>query len=91
MNFGRASRRRGAVRTRGRGDRAAEIVEAWFEDGAGERHEYVPQRTESALRARIRFAHPVDDPSVRAAAQGCERAAGVRGLHDLGGRAHGQL
>jgi ABC-type polysaccharide/polyol phosphate transport system ATPase subunit len=45
------------------GDRAAYVVECWFEDETGERREYLPQRTESALRARIRFAHPVDDPS----------------------------
>jgi ABC-type polysaccharide/polyol phosphate transport system ATPase subunit len=45
------------------GDRAAYVLESWFEDESGERREYLPQEAEAALCARIRFAHRVADPS----------------------------
>jgi ABC-type polysaccharide/polyol phosphate transport system ATPase subunit len=45
------------------GDRAAYVVETWFEDESGEPREYLPHEAEAAFCARIRFAHPVIDPS----------------------------
>jgi ABC-type polysaccharide/polyol phosphate transport system ATPase subunit len=45
------------------GQRAAYIMDTWFEDEAGEPREYLPQGSLSTLRARIRFDHPLDDPS----------------------------
>jgi hypothetical protein len=45
------------------GQRAAFVTDAWFEDDMGEPREYLSQGSSGALRARIRFEHPVRDPS----------------------------
>ncbi|UGS38616.1 ABC transporter ATP-binding protein [Capillimicrobium parvum] len=44
------------------GDRRAEIVEAWFEDEAGERAKTVPTGQRAAFCFRARFREPVADP-----------------------------
>jgi ABC-type polysaccharide/polyol phosphate transport system ATPase subunit len=45
------------------GDRAAYVIETWFEDEHGSRHEFLPQGRPCTARSRIRFGHPLDDPS----------------------------
>jgi ABC-type polysaccharide/polyol phosphate transport system ATPase subunit len=45
------------------GDRSAYVVEVWFEDEHGDRHEYLPQGSRCCLKALIRFQHPTRDPS----------------------------
>jgi ABC-type polysaccharide/polyol phosphate transport system ATPase subunit len=44
------------------GDGDAEILEAWFEDGAGEPTATVPSGGRCAFAARVRFLRPVEDP-----------------------------
>ena len=44
------------------GDGDAEILEAWFEDEAGERTATVPSGGRCAFAARVRFVRPVEDP-----------------------------
>ncbi|HEY8582134.1 MAG TPA: Wzt carbohydrate-binding domain-containing protein, partial [Capillimicrobium sp.] len=44
------------------GDRRAEIVEAWFEDEAGERARTVPNGQRCAICFTARFREPVADP-----------------------------
>jgi ABC-type polysaccharide/polyol phosphate transport system ATPase subunit len=43
-------------------DSAAVIVEAWFEEEHGQRHEYLPQGRRCAFRALVVFNREVDDP-----------------------------
>ena len=45
------------------GQRAAYVTDTWFEDETGEPREYLSQGSAGTLRARIRFEHPVQDPS----------------------------
>jgi ABC-type polysaccharide/polyol phosphate transport system ATPase subunit len=47
------------------GDGAARIVEAWLEDGAGERWAVYNQGYPVAFRARVEFERTVDDPALR--------------------------
>ena len=58
----RASAAPAARRSNGWGDGAAEIVEAWVEDAAGERREVVSQGAELTFKARARFVEPMSDP-----------------------------
>jgi hypothetical protein len=44
------------------GDQRAEIVEAWFEDGAGARASLLPTGSVCSFAARVRFAEEVVDP-----------------------------
>lgn len=44
------------------GDRRAEIVEAWFEDEAGERAATLPSGRRCAFAFAVRFREPVEDP-----------------------------
>jgi len=55
----RRARRQSAARW---GDGAAEVLDAWIEDAAGQRQEVVSQGTEVTLRARIRFVDTMEDP-----------------------------
>jgi hypothetical protein len=43
-------------------DREAAILDAWFEDGHGRRHEYLPQRGPCSFRALVEFRAHADDP-----------------------------
>jgi ABC-type polysaccharide/polyol phosphate transport system ATPase subunit len=55
--------RKGRPQTAARwGDGAAEVVEAWVEDDAGQRQDVVSQGTEVTLRVRIRFVDAMEDP-----------------------------
>jgi ABC-type polysaccharide/polyol phosphate transport system ATPase subunit len=45
------------------GDQDAVIVEAWFEEERGSRHEYLPQGRPCSFRALVRFTREVEDPS----------------------------
>jgi ABC-type polysaccharide/polyol phosphate transport system ATPase subunit len=45
------------------GDQDAVIVEAWFEEEHGSRHEYLPQGRPCTFRALVRFTREVEDPS----------------------------
>jgi len=65
LNFGREVHQ-GADGTLSRGgDGAARIVEAWLEDGAGERWAVYNQGYPVAFRARVVFERAVDDPALR--------------------------
>ncbi|HET8672490.1 MAG TPA: Wzt carbohydrate-binding domain-containing protein, partial [Thermoleophilaceae bacterium] len=44
-------------------DQAAVIVEAWFEEERGDRHEYLPQGRPCSFRALVVFNREVEDPS----------------------------
>jgi ABC-type polysaccharide/polyol phosphate transport system ATPase subunit len=44
-------------------DQAAVIVEAWFEEERGDRHEYLPQGRPCSFKALVAFNEEVDDPS----------------------------
>jgi ABC-type polysaccharide/polyol phosphate transport system ATPase subunit len=44
------------------GDGAAEIVDAWIEDAAGERTEVIPQGEQAVIRARVRFHRSMEGP-----------------------------
>jgi ABC-type polysaccharide/polyol phosphate transport system ATPase subunit len=44
-------------------DQAAVILDAWFEDEDGVRHEYLPQGRPCGFRATVCFNREVDDPS----------------------------
>jgi len=57
-----ASHERDPGSTERMGDGDAEILDAWFEDGAGERAATVPAGGRCTFAARVRFARPVDDP-----------------------------
>jgi ABC-type polysaccharide/polyol phosphate transport system ATPase subunit len=45
------------------GDQDAVIVEGWFEEEQGTRHEYLPQNRPCSFRALVRFNREVEDPS----------------------------
>jgi ABC-type polysaccharide/polyol phosphate transport system ATPase subunit len=45
------------------GDQAAVIVESWFEEEQGTRHEYLPQRRPCSFRSLVQFNGEVEDPS----------------------------
>jgi ABC-type polysaccharide/polyol phosphate transport system ATPase subunit len=45
------------------GDQDAVIVEAWFEEEQGTRHEYLPQGRPCSFRALVKFNREVEDPS----------------------------
>jgi ABC-type polysaccharide/polyol phosphate transport system ATPase subunit len=64
LNFSRAARSDAtpARPTERVGDGGAEIVEAWFEDEAGERVATVPSGGRATFAARVRFLEDVDDP-----------------------------
>ena len=67
-----------------------EIVEAWFEDEAGERADVAAARASAcAFAARVRFTRARRRPALRRrAATTTARDAGVRGLERCGRRAH---
>jgi ABC-type polysaccharide/polyol phosphate transport system ATPase subunit len=46
------------------GDGSAELLEAWWEDEAGERQTALPQGKAFSFRARVRFNEPVEDPRI---------------------------
>jgi ABC-type polysaccharide/polyol phosphate transport system ATPase subunit len=48
----------------GGGDGAAELVDAWWEDEAGERRAVLRQGRPCTFRARVRFHRPVEDPAI---------------------------
>jgi ABC-2 type transport system ATP-binding protein len=63
MNFGSDGGDPGTQGVRG-GDGSAELVEAWWEDEAGERQTVLRQRRPCTFRARVRFRRPVKDPAI---------------------------
>jgi ABC-type polysaccharide/polyol phosphate transport system ATPase subunit len=65
LNFSEAAREaaaHGAQPGERVGDGAAELLEAWFETGAGERAAVVPAGERCAFAARVRFHETVEDP-----------------------------
>ena len=63
LNFGRGGQptdRPGALHT---GDGAAEIADAWFEDGSGQRVDTLAQGQPCAFVAVVRFTSELEDPS----------------------------
>jgi ABC-2 type transport system ATP-binding protein len=46
------------------GDGAAELVEAWWEDGSGERQAVLRQGREASFHARVRFNREVENPVI---------------------------
>jgi ABC-2 type transport system ATP-binding protein len=64
LNFSEAARADAGLdrSTERMGDGHAEIVECWFEDGAGEAVAGVAAGAPCAFAARVRFIEPVDDP-----------------------------
>jgi ABC-type polysaccharide/polyol phosphate transport system ATPase subunit len=64
LNFSEAARADAGLdrSTERMGDGHAEIVECWFEDGAGETVAGVAAGAPCAFAARVRFIEPVDDP-----------------------------
>jgi ABC-type polysaccharide/polyol phosphate transport system ATPase subunit len=52
-----------AVAEEGRADQTAVIVEAWFEEERGDRHEYLPHGRPCSFRALVVFNREVEDPS----------------------------
>jgi hypothetical protein len=67
LNFSEAARSDAAAErdlgsTERMGDGTAEILEAWFEDEAGERVATVPSGGRCSFAARVRFDADVDDP-----------------------------
>jgi ABC-type polysaccharide/polyol phosphate transport system ATPase subunit len=44
-------------------DQVAVILEGWFEEEHGERHEYLPQTRNCTFRALVKFNREVEDPS----------------------------
>jgi hypothetical protein len=46
------------------GDRSADLLEAWWEDEAGERQTTLRQGRPFSFRARVRFARAVEDPRI---------------------------
>ena len=46
------------------GDRSVDLLEAWWEDEAGERQTTLPQGKGFTFRARVRFNQPVEDPRI---------------------------
>jgi ABC-type polysaccharide/polyol phosphate transport system ATPase subunit len=46
------------------GDRSVDLLEAWWEDEAGERQTTLPQGKAFSFRARVRFNQPVEDPRI---------------------------
>jgi energy-coupling factor transporter ATP-binding protein EcfA2 len=64
LNFSEAARADAGLdrSTERMGDGHAEILECWFEDGAGEPVAGVPAGAPCAFAARVRFVQPVDDP-----------------------------
>jgi ABC-type polysaccharide/polyol phosphate transport system ATPase subunit len=63
MNFERDSREEPTEKERS-GDGTAELVEAWWEDHAGERREVLRQGRAFTFRARVRFRREVHNPAV---------------------------
>ena len=55
------------------GDGAARIVDAWLEDGAGERWAVYNQGYAVAFKARVKFNETVEDPSLRVAFENEDR------------------
>jgi hypothetical protein len=62
INFGRDPEAAAKAEGRG-GDGDARIVEAWVEDGQGERATSLPQGQRITLRALVRFMVDVEDPA----------------------------
>src|SRR5438874_9400819 len=52
-----------AVAEEGRSDQTAVIVEAWFEEERGDRHEYLPQGRPCSFKALVVFNKEIEDPS----------------------------
>jgi hypothetical protein len=62
LNFGRDPQAASAAGHSG-GDGEARVLDAWAEDGAGRRSQALAQNQRITLRARVRFAVPVEDPA----------------------------
>jgi ABC-2 type transport system ATP-binding protein len=52
-----------AVAEEGRADQTAVIVEAWFEEERGDRHEYLPHGRPCSFKALVVFNRQIEDPS----------------------------
>jgi ABC-type polysaccharide/polyol phosphate transport system ATPase subunit len=52
-----------AVAEEGHSDQTAVIVEAWFEEERGDRHEYLPQGRPCSFKALVVFNEEIEDPS----------------------------
>lgn len=63
LNFGRGASDRLGGEDSGANDGEATIVEAWLEDGAGERISTAPQGRRITVKARVRFLVDVEDPA----------------------------
>jgi ABC-type polysaccharide/polyol phosphate transport system ATPase subunit len=63
VNFPQATIDAAAAASDTRADQAAVIIEAWFEEERGERHEYLPQGRTCSFKALVAFNRKVEDPS----------------------------
>jgi ABC-type polysaccharide/polyol phosphate transport system ATPase subunit len=63
VNFPQATVDAAMVESGARPDQTAVIVEAWFEEERGDRHEYLPQGRPCTFKALVAFNKEVDDPS----------------------------
>jgi ABC-type multidrug transport system ATPase subunit len=63
VNFPQSTVDAALVEGEARADQAAVIVEAWFEEERGDRHEYLPQGRPCSFKTLVAFNEEVDDPS----------------------------
>jgi ABC-type polysaccharide/polyol phosphate transport system ATPase subunit len=63
VNFPQATLDAAVAEGDARGDQAAVIVEAWFEEERGDRHEYLPQGRPCSFKTLVAFNQEVEDPS----------------------------
>jgi len=63
VNFPQATLDAAVAEGHARPDQAAVIVEAWFEEERGDRHEYLPQGRPCSFKALVAFNQEVEDPA----------------------------
>jgi len=63
VNFPQATLDAAVAEGHARPDQAAVIVEAWFEEEHGDRHEYLPQGRPCSFKALVAFNQEVEDPA----------------------------
>jgi ABC-type polysaccharide/polyol phosphate transport system ATPase subunit len=63
VNFPQATLDAAVAEGNARADQTAVIVEAWFEEERGDRHEYLPQGRPCSFKALVAFNQKVEDPS----------------------------
>jgi ABC-type polysaccharide/polyol phosphate transport system ATPase subunit len=77
LNFGRELQQDSAGTLARLGDGAARIVDAWMEDGAGERWAVYNQGYPVAFKARVAFAESVEDPALQVIFENEDRRAAM--------------